>query len=519
MYGGAMIDRLVSDWVAQGTSQDSETYSSLRTLRNRSRQLCRDNDYAKNAIRSIRNNVVGTGVRLQSKLKMQRGDTLNKPLNDKIETEFEDWAEAENCHVAGKLSLNEIAYLALGSVATDGEVFIRMVKQPFGESKVPLGLEIIEADQCIETKNGQYGQNTIRMGVELDQWKRPAAYWFYANHPGDMSFAGTAPLREIRVPADEIIHLGVPERVGETRYVPWFHSALRRLHQMEGYEESEVVSARATSSLMGFLETADPIDEDDAASEDGDVIDEFSPGMIKKMAPGEKFTSFNPNRPTGAFDPFMRAMLRGVAAGIGVSYETLSKDYSQSNYSSSRLALLDDRDTWKVLQKWIIAQLYKRVFKTWLQMAVLASVVSIPAFFTAPNDVFRCIRWQPRGWGWIDPEKEVNAYKTAARSGFNSIEQVIEQNGGDFDTTMEQIKSERDYFKKEEIVLDSDPSQVDAKGSAQKAFPSDEGDGDVAPDAAPVPAQTSSVKNPGTNNGGVSASEQAQSQPAKKSAK
>ena len=46
----------------------------------------------------------------------------------------------------------------------------------------------------------------------------------------------------------------------------------------------------------------------------------------------------------------MRFMLREIAAGTGVSYESLSRDYSQSNYSSSRLALIDDRDLWRVFQ-------------------------------------------------------------------------------------------------------------------------------------------------------------------------
>jgi capsid protein len=73
-YGAAVMDRLTSDWVAQSTSQDAEVYSSLRALRNRSRQLIRDNDYARNAKRVVQSNVVGPrGIKMQAKLKMQRG--------------------------------------------------------------------------------------------------------------------------------------------------------------------------------------------------------------------------------------------------------------------------------------------------------------------------------------------------------------------------------------------------------------------------------------------------------------
>ena len=56
IYGGAIFNRLTSDWNASiGTSQDSETRSSLRVLRNRTRQLARDNDWVKNALRAIQN--------------------------------------------------------------------------------------------------------------------------------------------------------------------------------------------------------------------------------------------------------------------------------------------------------------------------------------------------------------------------------------------------------------------------------------------------------------------------------
>ena len=63
MYEGARVSRLTSDWVTGGTSADAEIKGSLQRLRNRSRQLVRDNDYARQAIRAVRNNVIGTGIR------------------------------------------------------------------------------------------------------------------------------------------------------------------------------------------------------------------------------------------------------------------------------------------------------------------------------------------------------------------------------------------------------------------------------------------------------------------------
>jgi capsid protein len=71
-YGGARVSRLTADWVTSGTSADSEIKSSFKALRNRARQLCRDNDYARQALRSIQNNVIGHGIKHQSQVRMQR---------------------------------------------------------------------------------------------------------------------------------------------------------------------------------------------------------------------------------------------------------------------------------------------------------------------------------------------------------------------------------------------------------------------------------------------------------------
>lgn len=480
MYSGAVLDRLTSDWVAQGTSQDAEVFSSLRALRNRSRQLIRDNDYARNAKRIVMNNVVGAhGIRMQARLKMQRGDKLAEAVNQQIENAWKRWCKPDNCDVTGKLSFAAIQRMAMGGMFESGEILIRLVRQPFGRSKIPLALELIESDQLIETQNGRYGQNMIRMGVEVNQWCRPQAYWLYPNHPGDVTFQGVNPSQIMRLPADEVIHLFTPERPTHTRGVPWLHSTLKRLHQLEGFEEAEVVAARASSAIMGFIETepaVDPADAEKDTNYKGERVEELAPGAVMNLGPGERFNGFSPQRAQGNYEPFMRSMLRGVCSGLGISYASLSKDSSQSNYSSSRLDLLEERDMWRVLQDWMIEHFNQRVFEEWLYMAVLSGEVKIPNFEASPDDVFDCIKWRPRGWSWVDPEKDVNSAVKSIRSGFKTLQQVIEEHGGDFDEEMLQRKEEIELFKEFKLVFDNDPSQVDEKGMAQKAFPTDAGD-------------------------------------------
>lgn len=144
----------------------------------------------------------------------------------------------------------------------------------------------------------------------------------------------------------------------------------------------------------------------------------------------------------------MRYMLREMAAGVGVSYESLSRDYSQSNYSSSRLSLLDERSLWRVLQGWLIRDHLTPIYRSWLDAAVLSGVVRIPDYFQRRSH-YQKVRFKPRGWSWVDPAKEVQAYSAAVANGFMSRSDVIAAigNGQDREDVDKAIKSDIERAK------------------------------------------------------------------------
>ena len=472
MYEGAKFSRLTADWVTGNTSADSEVYGSAQKLRDRARQLCRDNDYARQVLRAIEGNVVGQGIPFQGQVRMVRGGgRLDSAVNDQIEQLWKRWTKARYCHTGGKLTFHDIERLAVRSVAESGEVFIRLVKQPFSGSAVPLALEVLEADQLDDGLNGRSQQgNEIRMGVEVDTWGRPVAYHFLAYHPGDYQFSNQqiSTQRHKRVLADEVLHLYRTERPGQTRGVTWFASAIQRLHHLQGYEQAEVVRARASSALMGFITSPEgELLGDDVMN--GERVSQFEPGVFKYLAPGESVTVPQLEAPDGQFEPFLRAMLRAMAAGVGCSYETVSRDFSQTNYSSSRLSLLEDRDHWRILQNWLIENLHQRVFEVWLDMAVLSGGLPL-ANYELQADRYKAVRWMPRGWAWVDPAKEVEAYAMAVRNGFKTLSDVVTEQGGDIEELMRARRQELDDAEALDLKFDTDPgADLQPAGQPQAA--------------------------------------------------
>ena len=466
LYATARNSRLFSGWVTPTSSADAELAMSLDKLRDRSRALIRDNPYAKRAKTVVVNNVIGSGIGLQASVVNARG-TLQESVNEKIEDAWEEWCRADTCHTGGALHFSDIERLAVGQVFEAGEIFIRLHFSAFGRSKVPLALEIIEPERlCKDQEVGDYEGRVVRMGVEVDAFHRAVAYWIKAGHPGDLRRQLDSQQKFERVPAAQMIHLKGTDLWPQTRGEPWLHATAARLNDMDGYAEAEIVAARASASYMGFIKSPElpTVEQQDNQSQ---VV--MEPGLVQHLAPGEEFVGWAPNRPNPNMDPFMRLMLREVAAGVGVSYESLSRDYSQSNYSSSRLALLDDRDTWRHLQRWYIRAFREVLHGVWMRQAVNSGALDIDkAAYWANPLKFDAASFKARGWSWVDPTKEVEAYKEAVKAGFTTVGDVIAATGGglDLEDVIEARQRELAMMKEAGLVFDTDPSLLQADPAA-----------------------------------------------------
>lgn len=502
MYAAAIPNRLNQGFPGYKGSADSELVTSLQNLRARSRQLVRDAAFAKNAKRIITNNVVGTGVRLQALVANSRGG-LNERVNDDIEETWSEWCKADSCHTGGTLHFHDLERMAIGQVFEAGEVFIRLHRRSFGKSQVPLALEVIEAERIVDgyAQPGQISsKSAARMGIEVDEFCRPIAYWVRGLHPGDIRLNSQATDRAERVPASDILHLKIVDRWPQTRGEPWMHAVAAKLNDMNGYSEAEIIAARGAANYLGTIESPEAATSLGEAQPDGTTQMPTEPGTWLKMLPGEKAQFISPNRPNSALDPFMRFMLREIAAGTGVSYESLSRDYSQSNYSSTRLALLDDRDVWRALQQWFIRSFRTPLHEQWMVAAALGkafAAVSATDYFV-DMDKFNAAIFRPRGWSWIDPTKEVAAYKDAVKAGFTTTGDVIAATSGgqDLEDIMRTRQDELAYMQELGLYFDTSPEVYVPSETRGQMLLTDDG---IEPAAAPPDAEGAPGEQPAAN--------------------
>jgi len=467
-YDAATSSRLTSNWSVSNSSADAALKGAIAPLRYKSRDLVRNSPFARQAVRAIESNTIGAhGIKLQAQVRQQRGKRLDTKINNQIEQAFSNWKRYDSCHTAGRLCFTDIEKVIVRSLVTDGEIFVRFVRKPFGRSQIPFALELLEADQLDSEYTGRSSKkkNTWRMGIEQNEFGRAVQYAFLKKHPGDTPFGTPVGQREhMIVPASEICHIFVSNRPSQSRGEPWLSSSILSLHHLAGFQEASVIRARAASSLMGFITS--PEGELDQGGEvyDNERVSQFEPGKFSYLQAGESVTVPDFDSPNSEFPEFMSAMLRSVASGCGISYESVSKDFSKTNYSSSRLSLLEDRNHYRSLQTYLIENFHSRVFDAWLEMATLSGALVLPSYDTEPER-YRKVRWIPRGWDWIDPQKEIVAAKEAIKAGLKTQAQIVSENGGDLEELLPARQAEVEAAQQLGLVFDTDMStyQKDSK--------------------------------------------------------
>lgn len=477
-YMGASNDRLVADLMAITgfTSGNAEVRFALRTMRIRSRQLANDNEYVKRFLQLIRNNVAGPrGFDLQMKVKKSRGGVLDEDANNTIEEAYERMSKRGVFSACGKLSRGAFERSLVTCMARDGEAIIeKLYGRQFNE--FGLAWRLIDPDLLDENLNiginGAYpgsGRldegNSIRMGVEINAYGRPVAYWFHSAHPGD-DVISVPILRHRRVEADRVIHCFLQEemRPDAVRGVPWIFAALRRMAMLGGYEEAALVSSRQGASKMGFYKrpanepspmghAADGTPVASGEDDQGNLIEEAEPGVFGVLPPGWDFTTYDPAYPNDAMEGFVKGMLRAFASGVGLTYNTMASDLEGVSLSSLRHGANQDRDTYESLQE-VGRQSYGvPMFEAWLRMGLDFGFIG-----RLPPDAFARLnkpRLIARPFRSPDPQKDVAAQAQAVALGTRSRTRICAEQGEDFVEIVNELAEEERLARELGVTLNT----------------------------------------------------------------
>ncbi len=476
-YKGASRDRLRSSWIPGGGSADQDLLPELSDIRERSRDLNRNDAHASGITSTMTVNVIGTGIRPQSRV-----DKEELGIDEKLADEFQRKAEKAwkrwipYADAGERMDFYEIQQLVDRQILENGEAIIvplRLEGRPY-----PLALQVIESDR-LNTPPDKKSDKAIRSGVRIGENGEPVSYFIQKTHPGDISHRIREEARQyIEIQAKgimgrkNIFHLYYVSRSGQTRGVPFFAPVLTYFKDLAEYAEAELVASRIAACFSLFITSEASMDvavnSAYERNQSGQLVESLEPGMIKHLMPGETITSFNPQRPSATFEPFVDRILKAISAALGLPYELVAKDFSKTNYSSARAALLEARRYFKVRQEWLSQKLCQPVWEMLLEEAYLKGELDAAEFYEKgrPKSAWLRARWIAPGWSWVDPLKEVKASREAIAGNISSLADEVAGQGKDWEEILEQRA--REEQKRKELGL--------PELTADSKTPKDEGD-------------------------------------------
>jgi lambda family phage portal protein len=473
-YDGTGSGRRAMAWQVGNPGAVAALAFSQDELRAKSRDLVRRNAWAAVGVEAFVANAIGTGIKPQSMV-------VDPVLREAIQALWRDWCDEADA--GGLTDFYGLQSLACRAMLEGGECLVRLrYRRPEDRLTVGLQIQVLEPEHLPTTMNREVASgNVIRAGIEFDRLGRRVAYHLYRSHPGDGALApmsGTGGMETVRIPASEVVHLFRPLRPGQIRGEPWLARALVKLNELDQYDDAELVRKKTAAMFAGFVTRLAPEDNlmgETSSDEQGVSLAGLEPGTLQLLEPGEDIKFSAPADVGSSYAEFMRQQFRAVAAAMGITYEMLTGDLTQVNYSSIRAGLLEFRRRCEALQHGVIVhQLCRPIWQAWMEQAAIEGTLTLPAFSRRRRE-YLAAKWIPQGWQWVDPKKEFDAMQTAIRAGLLSRSQAISAFGYDAEDIDREIATDNQRADELGLVFDSDPRndarRVDARNTHASVEP------------------------------------------------
>jgi lambda family phage portal protein len=438
------------DWQsATKGSSNTEIRGAQDTLRAKGSDAVRNNAYGARAVMAIANNVVGSGILPHIKGK-------SKGHTKKLMDAWKEWGETTLCDSVGRNNFYGLQLLAMRGIAERGEVLALKTIDRDGPH-----IQLLESDYLVSHLDQGYSglikeTSGVIQGVRFDESGKIISYFIYNSHPGD----NIASIGYREVPVSEISHVYREDRPGQLRGVSWFAPVQRLLEDLAEYQQATLIGRKVGACFAMYITT----NETDQVLSRSQLLakrqteNSVTPGSVRYLANGETITQATPPKADG-YSEYVNQMLRAIASGIGISYESLTSDYSQVNYSSGRMAHLEFKknvESWR--ENLLIPKFCNPMFEHFLKWCVLVKGISVDGV---------SVDWISPSWTMLDPNKEYSAVKDAMRAGLISYQKAVRELGYQPEDMLLEIAEHNKSLDESEIILDSDPRKTTVAGLFQ----------------------------------------------------
>jgi lambda family phage portal protein len=467
-YDAATSGRRTQGWRRVIGDANTALGPSLSRLREAARDLVRNNAIADGGILdTITTDAVGWGIVPAAKHEA-----------------FRRWSESIDCDADGRLDLAGLQEMVLRTVVESGEVLVRRRwRRPEDGFALPFQLQVLEPDY-LDTLRDAALENGGRIiqGVEFDALGVRVAYWIFREHPGSTrAVLGRSVMSgSSRVPASEMLHIFKPGRAGQVRAPSWFASALLKFRDFDEFDDATLMKQKIAACLSVLTSdsdgTAAPLG---SVTADAPTVDALEPGMVLNAPPGKTFEIVQPPQARD-YPEYSKTVLRTLGRPFGITYEAMTGDYSQVNFSSARMARIGyyskvQRWRWRIL----VLQFLNPVWRWAMEAAAIAGL-----------PVVESTEWTAPSLPMIEPDKEGLAASRNVRSGVQTLSEVIRERGYSPEQFLKELANDFSILDELGLVLDCDPRRMTQAGQLHANVKSPVAEDPPPPPEPPAPDET-----------------------------
>ena len=466
-YGASSSRTSLRGWNWFGGSAEEDIHENLDTLRQRSRDLYSGVPMATAALKTMRTNVVGQGLKLKSQVDFRYLGMDEKTARETeaiLEREVSLFADSENCDAERLDNFYELQQVAFLNWLMSGDVLALMPLKKRVGAPYELTIQLIEADR-ISTPDNKTFDPLMKNGVERDESGEVVAYWISDNHPlAADSVRQPNEWHRVRAFGEKtgrrnVLFIMNRERIGQYRGVPFVAPVVEALKQLGRYTDAELMAAVISGMFTVFIEK-DGVSEEEPPV--GELDDDYAPddrtaagairlgnGSIVDLQDGEKAHDVNPGRPNANFDGFVKAISAQIGAALEMPHEVLLKEFTAS-YSASKGALEEAWEVIKMRRSWFVNDFCQPVYEVWLAEAVARGRIKAPGFFDDPliRAAWCSARWDGPALTQLDPKKEAESNAMLVQHGWKTNEQITrEYYGENWEDNMSALAVENELIK------------------------------------------------------------------------
>lgn len=485
------VSQELSSWHPQLKSPDAAYLPERDKITSRINDLVRNDGWASGSVTRFIDSVIGSSLRLSSKpdfrmlgIKPEEAVELSKYFEAEWRSfgyDIDRYCDAARHHTIGGL-------FALGfrHKFVDGDAIAIAHHLPERGGRYATTIQIINPDRLCN-ENGAPNNDTLRGGVEIDEYGAAVNYYFRNAHVTEQykaeDFNWTKVARETDWGRPLVIHDYNKEKAGQTRGVGKLTPIVERLKMLTNMDRVELQAAVINATLATYITSPfdhamvqgamEANDEELAAYQSGridfhkDAQLQLNGARVPILFPGEDIKGLDSKRPSTAYADFEAQALRNIAAGIGMSYEQISTDWSKTNYSSARAALLEVWRTFNKEREDFSQSFCTRIYSVFLEELFDRGDVPLPSkapdFYEAKTAYCRS-RWIGPPRGWVDPVKEAQAAVIRIERGLSTLEDECAEQGKDFEEVIAQRKVENTMWQEADLP---DPTIVNIGNSGE----------------------------------------------------